>query len=130
MAVNKVVIVGNLGRDPELKYTQGGTAICKFSVACSEKFKQGEEWKERTEWINVQAWGQLGERCGENLHKGSKVFIEGKITTNSWEGKDGQKHYSTSVTAAWVEWFAAEKSSKAKDEVRDSTKPQDDDIPF
>ena len=107
MSVNKVVLVGNVGRDPELKYTPKGTAVCKLSVACGEKFKnQAGEVQERTEWVNVVTWGALAERCGENLAKGAKVYVEGKITTRSWEDKEGNKRSTTEVVASWVEWFS------------------------
>jgi len=97
--INKVILVGNLGRDPETRYSQGGSAITNFSVATSEswKDKQGQQ-QERTEWHNVVCFARLAEIAGEYLRKGSKVYIEGKLQTSTWE-KDGQKHYKTEIHA-------------------------------
>lgn len=92
----KVIAVGNLGRDPETTYAQAGTAVTKFSVAVSEKWKKDGQQQERTEWVSCVAFGRLAEVCGEYLRKGSKVLVEGKLNTSSWE-KDGQKHYRTEV---------------------------------
>lgn len=96
--VNKVIIVGNLGRDPEVRYTPGGDAIANLTVATSEswKDKQTGEPKEITEWHRVVAYGRLAQIMGEYLRKGSKVYIEGSLRTRQWE-KDGQKHYTTEI---------------------------------
>lgn len=93
--VNKQIIVGNLGRDPELKTTQSGTPVCKFSVAVTEKYKDREE----TEWFNVTTFGPLAEICGEHLYKGKQVYIEGKTKTSKWEDKEGNKRESKEVIA-------------------------------
>ena len=97
--VNKVILIASLGRDPETKHMPNGDAVCNFSVAVSEswKGKDGDK-QERTEWINIVAWRKLGEICGQYLRKGSKVYIEGKLQTRSWE-KDGVKKYTTEVVA-------------------------------
>jgi len=99
MSVNKVILIGNLGSDPELRYTSGGVAVAKFSIATSEKFtdKQGAT-QERTEWHRVVAWRKLAEVCGQYLKKGKQVYIEGKIRTESWE-QDGVKRYSVEIVA-------------------------------
>ncbi len=98
--VNKVIIVGNVGRDPELRSTQGGQAVATFSVATSERFKDKEgQPQERTEWHRVVAWGRLAEICGEYLRKGKQVYIEGRLQTRDWEDKDGHKRYTTEVVA-------------------------------
>lgn len=96
--VNKVIVVGNLGRDPEVRYTPGGDAIANLTVATSEawKDKQTGEQKEITEWHRVVAYGRLAQIMGEYLRKGSKVYIEGSLRTRQWE-KDGQKHYTTEI---------------------------------
>lgn len=98
--INKVILIGNLGRDPETRYTQGGSAVTNFSVATSEAWKdrQSGEQQDRTEWHNVVCFARLAEIAGEYLRKGSKVYIEGSLRTSSWE-KDGQKHYRTEVMA-------------------------------
>jgi single-strand DNA-binding protein len=98
-SVNKVIIIGNLGKDPEVKYTPSGTAVANFTVALSERFKdKGGEWQDRTEWVNVVAWQRTAEIAGEYLKKGSKVYIEGRLQTRSWDDKTtGQKKYMTEV---------------------------------
>src|SRR4051812_22803685 len=97
--VNKVILVGNLGKDPELKYTPQGTAVAKFSLATSEKYKdKAGEWQERTEWHNLVAWARTAEVAAEYLKKGSTVFVEGRLRTDSWDDKEtGQKKYRTEI---------------------------------
>ena len=98
--INKVILIGNLGRDPETRYSQGGSAVTNFSVATSESWRdrQSGEQQERTEWHNVVCFARLAEIAGEYLRKGSKVYIEGSLRTSSWE-QDGQKWYRTEVMA-------------------------------
>jgi single-strand DNA-binding protein len=100
MAVNKVILVGNLGKDPELIKVSSGTSLCKFSIATTERFKnrQGEQ-QEKTEWHNIIAWGGLAETCGKWLHKGKQVYIEGKLQTTSYEDDNGTRRYRTEVVA-------------------------------
>ena len=100
MSVNKAFLLGNLGKDPDLHYTPSGVAVCTFSIATSERFKdkQGEQ-QERTEWHNIVAWRQLAEICGKYLHKGKQVYIEGKIQTRSYEYRDGNKKCITEIIA-------------------------------
>jgi single-strand DNA-binding protein len=97
--VNKVILVGNLGADPEVRYTAGGTAVAKFRIATTERFtdKDGNR-QERTEWHRVVAWRKLAEICGQYLSKGKQVYIEGKIRNDTWE-KDGVKQYSYEIVA-------------------------------
>jgi single-strand DNA-binding protein len=97
--INKVILIGNLGADPEMRFTQNGAPVASFTVATTEKWKgQDGQMKEQTEWHRVIAWQRLAEICGEYLSKGSRVYIEGKLQTRSWE-KDGQKHYTTEIVA-------------------------------
>lgn len=99
-SLNKAMIIGNLGQDPEVRYTQNNTAVATLSIATSERYKDGNgEWQERTEWHRVVAWGRTAEVCQQYLSKGSKVYIEGPIQTRQWEDKDGQKRYTTEVKA-------------------------------
>jgi single-strand DNA-binding protein len=101
-SVNKVILIGTLGKDPELKYTPQGTAVCKFSMATNESYKDkaSGEWKERTEWHNIVCWQRTAEVASEYLKKGGKCYIEGRLTTRSWDDKDsGQKRYMTEVVA-------------------------------
>jgi single-strand DNA-binding protein len=98
-SVNKVILVGNLGKDPEVKYTPQGTPIAKFSLATNERFKDKDgNWQDRTEWHNIVLWQRLAEIAGEYLKKGHKVYIEGRIRTDSWDDKQtGQKKYMTTI---------------------------------
>jgi single-strand DNA-binding protein len=97
--INKVILVGNLGADPELKYTASGTAVAKFRIATSESFtdKSGQK-QERTEWHRITAWSKLAEICGQYLAKGKQVYIEGKIKSDTWT-QDGIKRYSYEIVA-------------------------------
>src|SRR6478609_3641702 len=99
--INKVILVGRLGKDPEVRSTPSGTSVAKFTVATDERFtdKNGEK-QERTEWHNIVAWARLGEICGQYLRKGKLVYIEGSIRTDSWDDKEsGQKRYRTEIIA-------------------------------
>ena len=99
--INKVILVGRLGKDPEIRSTPGGNTVAKFTVATDEKFTDREGNKqERTEWHNIAAWGRLGEICGQYLRKGKLVYIEGSLRTDSWDDKEtGQKRYKTEIVA-------------------------------
>ncbi len=98
-SVNKVILIGNLGKDPEVKYTPQGTAVAKFSLATNDRYKDKEgNWQDRTEWHNITAWARTAEICGEYLKKGGKVYIEGSMRTHSWDDKQsGQKKFMTEV---------------------------------
>ena len=98
-SVNKVILLGNLGKDPEVKYTPSGTPVAKFSIATNERFKDKDgNWQDRTEWHNITAWARTAEIAGEYLKKGSKVYIEGSLRTHSWDDKaTGQKKYMTEI---------------------------------
>jgi len=98
-SVNKVILIGNLGKDPELKYTPSGTPVAKFPLATNERFKDKDgQWQDRTEWHNITAWARTAEIAGEYLKKGGKVYIEGSLRTHSWDDKQsGQKKYMTEV---------------------------------
>ncbi|MCU0506090.1 MAG: single-stranded DNA-binding protein [Chloroflexi bacterium] len=98
---SKVMIIGNLGRDPEMRYTPSGRAVTEFSVAVNQSTKnqQTGEWVEATDWFRVTVWGDRGERVAEQLRKGNRVFVEGRFRTREFEGRDGQKRISLDVTA-------------------------------
>jgi single-strand DNA-binding protein len=100
-SVNKVILIGNLGKDPEVKYTPQGTAVAKITLATNESYKdKGGQWQERTEWHNVVLWQRMAEIAGEYLKKGNKVYIEGRLQTRSWDDKQtNQKKYMTEVVA-------------------------------
>ncbi|MBU0699532.1 MAG: single-stranded DNA-binding protein, partial [Proteobacteria bacterium] len=112
--INKVILVGNLGRDPEVSYTASGVAVAKFSIATSERWtdKESGERKERTEWHRVVAWRRLGEICGEYLSKGRQVYVEGKLQTRSWE-KDGVTRYTTEIVASDVQFLGTKDTAAA-----------------
>ena len=101
-SVNKVILIGNLGKDPEVKYTPGGMAVAKFSVATSYRSKdKAGEWQDHTDWHNIVVWDKLAGIAGEYLKKGGKVYIEGRLQTRSWDDKtSGQKKYMTEVVGS------------------------------
>ena len=103
--LNKVMLIGNLGKDPEMRYTANGSARTTFSLAVSRSFgggPEGGERREETEWFNVVAWQRLAELVAQHLQKGRKVYVEGRLSTRSYDGQDGQKRYITEVVAAQV----------------------------
>ena len=136
--VNKVTILGRLGKDPELKYTPSGVAVCTFSVATSESWtdKDGKK-QEKTQWHNIVVWQKLAEIANQYLAKGSQVYLEGKIETRSYEAKDGDKRYITEIIANNIQFIGsrAEKSGGQAGAPAPSEQPNDasfaaDDIPF
>jgi single-strand DNA-binding protein len=141
-SVNKAIIVGNLGRDPEMRYTPNGDPIASFSVATTEKWKdkQGEQ-QEKTEWHNITIFGKLAEVCGEYLKKGSSVYLEGRIQTDKYTDKAGIEKYSTKIIADRMQMLGGKpegSTSKTAETKADSKKGKpsetfsemDDDIPF
>ena len=137
--VNKVILIGRLGKDPEVRYTPDGTAVATFSVATSKEWKTRDtgEKKERTEWHRVVAWRRLAEICGEYLSKGRQVYIEGSLQTREWEDQQGNKRWTTEVVANEMQMlgsrgdsdaFPADSSSAAGPEHAGG--PPEDDIPF
>lgn len=139
------MLIGYLGDDPEIRYTPSGSAVANFRIATTERWKSKEgEWQERTEWHKIVAWRELGERCGEYLHKGSLVYIEGGLETRDWEDRDGNKRRTTEIRAWRMQMLdRAEKSGEAAsveerfptEEPAEATPTADpeapeDDIPF
>jgi single-strand DNA-binding protein len=126
-SVNKVILVGNLGKDPEVKFTPSGVPVAKFSLATNERFKdKGGEWQDRTEWHNIVAWQRLAEIIGEYVKKGSKVYIEGRLQTSSWEDKQsGEKKYRTEVVASDLVLLG-----HSEEHAPSSAEITDEDIPF
>jgi len=138
-SVNKALIIGNLGQDPEIKYTQSGSPVANLSVATSERWKDKNtgEQKEQTEWHRVVVFGRLAEIAEQYLKKGSKIFIEGKIQTRDWEDADGNKKYTTEVVAREMTMLDSKASMSSDAPSSDSPSkeaPKDDsfeeDIPF
>jgi len=139
--INKVILIGRLGSDPEVRYTPSGVAVANFNIATSEEWKDKDsgEKRERTEWHRIVAWRRLGEICGEYLSKGKQVYIEGRLQTRDWEDRDGNKRYTTEIVANDVQFLGARDSSEsARPRSTSSTDyqgmpaqgPADDDIPF
>ncbi len=106
-SVNKVIVIGNLGRDPELRYTQSGQAVANFSVATTERFggKDGSEPQERTEWHRIVTWGKTAENCAQYLAKGRQVYVEGSLQTRDWEDREGNKRHTTEIRAQRVQFL-------------------------
>ena len=132
---NKVLLMGNLTRDPELRFTAGGAAVANFGIAVNRKYKQGEEWKEDVCFVDITVWGKLAENCTEYLSKGRSVFIDGRLNFSSWDGKDGQKRNKLDVVANSVDFLSrpgsgGDSSEKYSGKKGDSQLPEKDDIPF
>ncbi|MCL5264855.1 MAG: single-stranded DNA-binding protein [Chloroflexi bacterium] len=131
-SLNKVMIIGNVGRDPEMRYTQSGAPVTSFSVAASRRWTTPEgEQREETEWFNVVTWNKLAETANRYVAKGSKVYIEGRLQTRSWEGQDGQKRYRTEVVAnSLIMLDSRQKSAGGTDEVFVPEDIEPEEIPF
>ena len=138
--INKAILIGRLGRDPEIRYTQSGTAVANFTMATSEKWKDKNsgEMQERTEWHRIVAFGKLGEICGEYLTKGKQIYIEGRLQTRSWE-QEGVTRYTTEIVANEMKMLEPKGSSDSYrppsspsggSREPSYSEPQDDDIPF
>jgi single-strand DNA-binding protein len=135
--IQKLIAIGHLGQDPDVRYLPSGQAVANFSVAVTEKWKDKNtgQQQERTEWLNCAAFGKLGEIAGQYLHKGSKVYIEGKLQTDQFE-KDGQKHYRTKINVRELQFLDSRgDSSQAQGHSgsQSNTPPddfEDDGIPF
>ncbi len=136
--LNKVMLIGRLGQDPEVRYTPSEVAVANFSIATSEEWKDKNtgQKQERTEWHRIVAWRRLGEICGEYLKKGSQVFIEGKLQTRSWDDRDGNKRYTTEIIAMNMQMLDSKNSMSKTTEPYDpgfemnESSVQEDEIPF
>jgi single-strand DNA-binding protein len=143
-SVNKVILIGNLGRDPELRYTQNGQAVVNFTLATTENWndRSSGERIERTEWHRVVAWGRLAETCAQYLAKGRSVYVEGRLQTREWEDRDGQKRRTTEVNAQTVQFLGgrgapgagakgpADSGPPDEEPAGSPPPPSDDGIPF
>lgn len=139
-SVNKVILVGHLGGDPEIRYTGTGSAVANIRIATNESWKNKNGQKEeRTEWHKVVAWSKLAELAGQYLTKGKQVYIEGRLQTRSWDDKDGQKRYTTEIVATTIQFLGSaggERKGGFPDMPPDMSPPPDDfassdeDIPF
>ncbi len=141
MAVNIAIIAGNLGKDPEVRFTQSGRAVANFSVATNESWVgQDGNRQERTEWHNIVVWGKQAENCGQYLAKGRQVCVQGRIQTRKWTDQNGQDRYTTEIVAQRVDFLGGGGGTRAAQETQDQgfsdssssfqSPPIDDDIPF
>jgi single-strand DNA-binding protein len=146
MSLNKVMLIGNLGKDPELRFTPSGRAVAKFSLATSEQWTTPEgQRQDRTEWHNIVVWGKQAETCGQYLSKGRQVYIEGSIRSRQYDDKEGQKRWITEVVAQRVQFLGGGRGDGAgagraagggggsgggDDVGPPAPMPEDDDIPF
>lgn len=130
-SVNKVILIGNLGKDPELRYTPNGTAVGNFNIATNEVWtdKSGEK-QTRTEWHRIVTWGKLAETCGEFLSKGKQVFVEGSIQTRSWDDKEGNKRTTTEIRAQRVVMLGKADERPAEETETSQEPVEDSDVPF
>ena len=135
--VNKVILIGNLGADPEVRYTQNGTAVANFRLATTETWKKEGEKEELTEWHRIVTFGRLAEICGEYLSKGSKVYIEGRIQTRKWEDRDGNPRYTTEIVAREMKMLSprgagdeGQGAYREEEPPLPDVPPMGDDVPF
>jgi single-strand DNA-binding protein len=133
--VNKVIIVGNLGRDPEVRYAQSGMAICKLSVAVTERVKDGDGYKDNTEWFRVTLFGKTAENAAQYLQKGRQVYVEGRLKTDKYKDKEGVERTSVEVIGNTVQFLGAGSRERSTDGEPVTTPPPadgfvEDDLPF
>jgi single-strand DNA-binding protein len=132
--VNKVILVGNLGADPTMRYTPSGTAVANFNLATTERFtNRNGERDSRTEWHRVVAWGRLAEICNQYLKKGKQIYVEGRLQTRTWEDQTGAKRYTTEVTAlnmVMLGRVGEAEEAPTEDAAAPSSGKDDDDLPF
>jgi single-strand DNA-binding protein len=142
--VNKVILIGNLGRDPELRYTQSGQAVANFTLATTETWNKREGGREeRTEWHRIVAWGRTAELCAQYLSKGRTVYVEGRLQTREWENREGQKQKTTEIVALSVQFLGGPRgggqsggagsgggSDPGAPEPGESDPPSGDEVPF
>ena len=133
--LNQCNFIGRCGKEPETSFTPSGAQVTKLSIACSEKYGKGEDRKERTEWVNLVFWNKLAEIVQQYVHKGSLIYVSGRLETQSWEDKDGQKHYKTQIVANNMKMLDGKKAAEAdgrRDESlqADAVPEEDPDCPF
>jgi single-strand DNA-binding protein len=140
MSVNKVILIGNLGKDPDVRFTNNGKAVAKFPIATSEVWMDATgSRQERTEWHNIVVWGKQGETCGQYLSKGRQVFVEGSIRTRSYDDQSGNKRYITEIVAQRIRFLGGGGGTRVAPEAEGSSgdemagggmSPPEDDVPF
>jgi len=135
MSVNKVILIGNLGKDPEVKFSASGTAVCRLSVATNETFKDKDgDQQKRTEWHSVICFGKLAEVCGEHLTRGKQVYLEGAIRSRKYEDRDGSERKAYEIVARWMQMLSPATNGNGakvtKPPAAQSAQPDEDDNPF
>ncbi|HFC46692.1 MAG TPA: single-stranded DNA-binding protein [Dissulfuribacter thermophilus] len=128
--VNKVILVGRLGADPEIRYTQAGTAVANFRIATNNRVKRGEEWVDEPEWHRIVAWDRLAETCSQYLKKGMLVYIEGQLRTRSWEDQDGNRRWTTEIHARDMQMLESKGASESQESELEPPPVEEDDVPF
>ncbi len=128
--LNKVMIIGNVGKDPEMRYTPAGNPVTSFTVAVNSFSGTGEERKKETEWFNVVAWNKLAETCNQYLTKGKSVYVEGRFRTRSWDGQDGQKHYRTELIANAMQFLDKASTAALPGEAAPADEVEPEDLPL
>jgi len=139
--LNRVMLIGRLGKDPEVRYTQNGQPVCSFSMATTERYKVGEDWQERTEWHNIVFFGKRGETLAQYVKKGHQLYIEGRLQTRKWQDRNGNDRYTTEVVARDFQFLegrreggttrtSEEPPPPADADFGSPGMPEDDDIPF
>jgi single-strand DNA-binding protein len=129
-SVNKVILIGNLGKDPDFKTTPSGKNVASFSLATTEKFGSGDAKQEKTEWHNIVAWGKLAELANQYLKKGSSVYVEGRIETRSWDDKDGVKKYRTEIIVNSIQFLGGKSESRPQQQEQNQAVGNESDLPF
>lgn len=124
--VNKVILIGNLGRDPELRYTKDGQAVVNFTLATNESWTDKDSGKkiDKTEWHRITAWGKLAEACGQYLTKGKRAYVEGRLQTREWEDKEGNKRSTTEINAQSVQFLDYQDDQKQSQGTRSQSQPE------
>ena len=129
--LNKVMLIGRLGSDPEIRYTQDGTPVANFSLATDSPIKRGDQWETETEWHRIVAWRRLAEICSEYLGKGRLIYVEGRLRTRSWEDRDGNKRWTTEIIARDIQMLESKTSAgESSDDLQPPEPPIEDDVPF
>lgn len=118
-SLNKVTLIGHLGRDPEMKFTPSGKPVASFSVAVSNRYQQNGEWKEETQWFNIVTWNKTAEFCNQFLSKGMLVYVEGSVKLKEWEGKDGVKKANMEITASSVKSLEKKTEAEATEDTKE-----------
>jgi len=129
-SINKAILVGRLGADPEVRYTPSGAAVANFNLATNHRIKRGDDWEDATDWHRIVAWNKTAEFCKEYVKKGHRVYVEGRLQTREWETDDGQKRYTTEVVAREVQSLESREQSEVNHETAPAEPADVNDTPF